>query len=115
MSNARLATDFWVAAKLRQVQNAGGYASVLVKGNSEAGAINLVLRDRDGWLSLAVPSPNLAELNVERCFEWRESDLDDQTLKSMIEREMRFDRDQWFVEVECSRLQFEDIFEIRPV
>ena len=112
MTTARLASGFWVAAKLRQIQNAGGYASILAKGNDEAGTINLVLRARDRTLRLAVTKMNLN--SSERQFEWRGDTMTDQELSAVIERERRFDRDQWFVEAECDMQQFIDIFEIKP-
>jgi hypothetical protein len=101
LSEPRLASGFWIAAKLRQIQNAGGFASVLVKGHDEAGAINLVLRGRQGSMKLAVPAV-LSESGGERSFEWRDSDMTDAALSELIARELRFDRDQWFVECECS-------------
>ena len=110
MSGARLTTSFWVAAKLRQIQSAGGYVCILVKGNEEAGAINLVLRARDGTSKLAVLAMSTIETEGDRCFEWRDGPLDDLSLSAFMERELRFDRDQWFIECECSNELFEKTF-----
>ena len=109
----RLTTGFWVAAKLRQVQNAGGYASILVKGNDEAGSITLVLRARDGTLKLARPAIMPDDDYSDRSFEWRDDKINDDALNTLITRELRFDRDQWFVECECSEDQFVEIFNVR--
>ncbi len=115
MSGARLTTSFWVAAKLRQIQSAGGYASILVKGNEEAGAITLVLRARDSTLKLAVMAMSSTETVGERSFNWREGPMDDEALSEFIARELRFDRDQWFVECECTNELFEETFLISKV
>jgi hypothetical protein len=115
LTGARLASGFWIAAKVRQIQSAGGYASVLVKGHDEAGSITLVLRARDGTLKLAVPAMASGEESGERQFEWRHETIDDQAITQLIERELRFDRDQWFVECECSEDQFVEIFNIKTV
>jgi hypothetical protein len=112
LTNARLTSGFWVAAKLRQIQNTGGYASILVKGNEEAGAITLVLRARDGTLRLAVMAMSSLETEGERNFEWHDQTINDQELSELIRRELRFDRDQWFVECECSNEIFEETFGI---
>ena len=113
MTGTRLATGFWVAAKLRQIQSVGGYASILVKGNDEAGAINLVWRRRDGVLKLAVPA--ITSDSDDRRFAWRDGGFDEIELNAIMERELRFDRDQWFIECECSAIQFNDIFELKPI
>ena len=115
MSSARLASGFWIAAKMRQIQSAGGYASILVKGHEEAGSITLVLRARDGTLKLAVPVISTNVADSERCFEWRDGSIDDQAMTKLIERELRFDRDQWFVECECSEDLFAEIFNIKTI
>ena len=111
----RLTSGFWVSAKLRHVQSVGGYASVLVKGNEEAGAINLVLRTRDGQLKLATAAMMSNDDVKEREFEWRDVDLDEAGLSAFIERELRFDRDQWFLECECREDQFQEIFHIKKI
>jgi hypothetical protein len=111
----RLTSGFWVAAKLRQVQITGGYASVLVKGNDDAGAINLVLRTRDGILKLATAAMMSNDDLKEREFEWRDIDLDEAGLNAFIERELRFDRDQWFLECECRQDQFLEIFNVKKI
>ena len=102
-----------MAAKLRLVQNTGGYASVLVKGNEEAGSVTLVLRARDGSLKLARPAISEATPSDERTFEWVDGSIDDAALNAHIARELRFDRDQWFVECECTDAQFADIFDVK--
>ena len=114
MTEPRLATGFWIAAKMRQIQTAGGFASVLVKGHDEAGAINLIWRSRDGNMKRAVPAMALIN-DSERSFEWRDETLDDAALNELITRELKFDRDQWFVECECSEKQFLEIFNVSSI
>ncbi len=122
MTGARLASGFWVAAKLRQIQNAGGYASVLVRGHDEAGTINLVHRSRDGRLRLATAAIQVDQSTDQfsdgRVFEWRgdpadNEGLNDEELTALIARELRFDRDQWFIECECSEDEFRAVFNVK--
>ncbi len=46
--SARLPSGILVGALLRRVNDSGGFAAVLAKGDAQAGAILLVLCDRDG-------------------------------------------------------------------
>lgn len=122
MTGARLASSFWVAAKLRQIQNAGGYASVLVRGHDEAGTINLVHRSRDGTLRLATAAIQVDQSTQQssdgRVFEWRSDPagnegFNDEKLTAFIARELRFDSDQWFIECECSEDEFRAVFNVK--
>jgi hypothetical protein len=108
-----LASGFWVAAKLRQIQTIGGYASILVKGHDEAGAVNLILRMRNGTLKHAVPAMASSEASDGRDFEWRDNLPDDRALSALITRELQFDRDQWFMECECTEEQFTEVFNLK--
>jgi hypothetical protein len=48
MSTARLTSSLWVSAFLRRVQNDGGFAHVLAKGDPTAGAVIISTRSRQG-------------------------------------------------------------------
>jgi hypothetical protein len=115
MTTPRLATGLWVAAKMRQIQISGNYASILVKGHDVAGTVTLVLRLRDGTLKLARPAIGLNDADTDRVFEWRQETMDEQSLNAHIKTELRFDRDQWFVEIECRENEFSEIFNIKSV
>jgi hypothetical protein len=46
--SARLPSGILVGALLRRVNDSGGFAAVLAKGDAQAGSILLILADRDG-------------------------------------------------------------------
>ncbi len=46
--SARLPTGLLVGALLRRVNDSGGFAAVLAKGDAQAGSVLLLLADRDG-------------------------------------------------------------------
>ncbi len=46
--SARLPSTILVGALLRRVNDSGGFAAVLAKGDAQAGGVLLVLVDRDG-------------------------------------------------------------------
>ena len=46
--SARLPTGLLVGALLRRVNDSGGFAAVLAKGDAQAGSVLLLLTDRDG-------------------------------------------------------------------
>lgn len=110
MTQPRLATGFWISAKLRLIRDAGGYAAILNKGDETAGAMIFVLRMRDGRLSVAAPAPQSEMTDGgDRRFEWRLRDADEAALEALLARERKFDSDLWIVEVECAAADFERI------
>jgi len=48
MSTARLPTSVWVSGLIRRVQAAGGFATILHKGEATQGAVLVVSREKDG-------------------------------------------------------------------
>jgi hypothetical protein len=108
--SARLATGFWVAATMRQVQARGGYAAIMRKGNAEAGAVFLLLRHRTGQCDLAGPAAQSESVSGERRFEWLLRGADEQALTQRFAAEARFDPDFWVVEAECSPDDFLAVF-----
>ena len=52
----RVTSEFWVSAVTRRVFNAGGYAAVVRRGATEAGAIFVMVRSRDGTCNLFGPA-----------------------------------------------------------
>lgn len=112
----RLTSDFWVSALMRRVQNEGGFAAVIRRGATEAGAVFLILRTRLGELSLYGPAPqaDYGEARPsERLFTplvraGSQADID-----AKLEREMRFDPDVWIVELEAEEDALGRLVEIR--
>ena len=53
----RVTSDFWVSALLRRVFGAGGFAAVVNRGATEAGAVFVLARGRLGEVALYGPAP----------------------------------------------------------
>ena len=97
---ARLTSDFWVSAYLRQAGLEGLVAVLRRRGAREAGAIFVKLDRLDGTAALYGPAPQtLAEDDGERRFQLL-LDADSLAVEDRVERELRFDGDLWLVEIE---------------
>lgn len=88
---ARLKTGLWVRAVMRRISSDGTSAMVLKKGDEDAGAVLIVLRDRDD---------NVALLR-ENGSDWIRADVEGATgLEDYLERQRRYDPDLWVIELE---------------
>jgi len=97
---ARLTSDFWVSAYLRQAGLEGLVAVLRRRGAREAGAIFVKLDRLDGTAALYGPAPqSLAEDDGERRFQLL-LDADPLAIEDRVDRELRFDGDLWLIEVE---------------
>ncbi len=97
---ARLRSDFWVSAYLRQRAAAGVVAVLRRRGSPEAGAIFIKVDRLDGSARLYAPAPpSLDGAPGERRFELA-LEADPGTVEDRVTREIRFDGDLWLVEVE---------------
>ncbi|MGO4665857.1 DUF1491 family protein [Bosea sp. 2RAB26] len=97
---ARLTSDFWVSAYLRQAALDGFDAVLRRRGASEAGAIFVKLDRLDGTAALYGPAPQaLADEGGARRFQLI-LDSDPLSVEERVERERRFDPDLWLVEIE---------------
>jgi hypothetical protein len=97
---ARLRSDFWVSAYLRQRAAAGIVAVLRRRGAAEAGAIFVKVDRLDGTARLFAPAPPDLEQEVgERRFEMV-LEADPLGVEDRMAREIRFDSDLWLVEVE---------------
>jgi len=100
---ARLTSDFWVSAYLRQATHDGLDAVLRRRGAAEAGAIFVKLDRLDGTAALYGPAPQaLADPDGVRRFQLV-LDADPATIEERVERERRFDSDLWLVEIENRR------------
>lgn len=112
----RLTSEFWVSALTRRLQNEGGFAAVVKRGATEAGAVFLILRPRAGNLSLFGPAPqtNYDEARPsERYFAPLVRSGSQEDIDAKLEREMRFDPDIWIVELETEEQALDRLIEIR--
>lgn len=97
---ARLTSDFWVSAYLRQAAHDGFVAVLRRRGAPEAGAIFVKLDRLDRTASLYGPAPqSLAEDDGVRRFQLL-LEGDSFAIEARMEREIRFDGDLWLVEIE---------------
>lgn len=97
---ARLTSEFWVSAWLRQAGLDGLVAVLRRRGAAEAGAIFVKLDRLDGTAALYGPAPQaLAADDGVRRFQLL-LDSDPLTVEDRVTRELRFDGDLWLVEIE---------------
>ena len=97
---ARLRSDFWVSAYLRQRAAAGVVAVLRRRGAPEAGAIFIKVDRLDGTARLFGPAPPDPEAESPvRTFELM-LEADPLAIEDRVAREVRFDSDLWLVEVE---------------
>lgn len=92
MTEARLKSGLWVRGLMRLAQNQGYDAMRLRKGDEDAGAVLVVLRDRQNFLAV------LRETAVEAG--WERVAFDGQeALDTYLERQTRYDPDLWILEI----------------
>ncbi len=112
----RVTSDLWVSALVRRLQGEGGFATIIRRGATEAGAIFLIVRGRAGELSLFGPAPQADYDEArpsERYFALLSETVEEADVDARLEREMRFDPDIWVVELEASVEAVERLIEIR--
>lgn len=108
----RVISELFVSALIRRVFSSGGFAAVERRGATEAGAIFIRQRFRDGLETLYGPAPQsfFGEGDDDRRFEIRAERCDASKCEEIIAREARFDPDLWVVELEA-----DDIADLFPV
>lgn len=88
---ARLKTGLWVRAVLRRISSDGTSAMVLKKGDEDAGAVLIVLTDRNGGLGVL----------REDGSDWVRVDATDaESVNAYLERQKTYDPDLWIIELE---------------
>jgi hypothetical protein len=98
---ARLRSDFWVSAYLRRCGVEGVDAALRRRGAAEAGAIFVKVDHLDGTASLYGPAPQLfVDDSGERLFVPVLQGVTPLDVEEKVQRELRFDSDLWFVEVD---------------
>ena len=99
----RLTTDFWVSALIRNVFRTGGFAAVVKRGATEAGAVFITIRDRLGRVTLYGPAAQASYDTAkpdDRLFTVLISDGEGEAVDQRLAKEARFDPDVWVVELE---------------
>lgn len=104
----RLKSDIFVAALVRRVFANGDFAAVEKRGADEAGAIFIRQRFRDGLETLYGPAPQIFSSDDDsdngRRFEVRMERQEAADIAAIVEKESRFDRDLWLVEIETDKV-----------
>ena len=98
MSEPRLKTEIRVAAQLRRAAGAGAFATIARRGDPDAGAIAVKVYLGGRRARLFVEARN-----DEGSAVWREpldGEADEAGVDRYLEKETRFDRDLWIVEIE---------------
>jgi hypothetical protein len=93
----RIASHIWVGALLKRCRGIGVMATVLAKGDAQAGSISLACRKRDGrslWLTATMDSQG------DRAWLGGRDDYEDTEISQRLERLRRTDPDAWVVELE---------------
>ncbi|CDX18809.1 conserved hypothetical protein [Mesorhizobium sp. ORS 3324] len=112
----RVTTDLWVSALLRRVFTAGGFAAVVKRGATEAGAVFVLSRGRLGEVALYGPAPQTSYDSAkpdERFFTLLDSGDDAAAFDARLEREKKFDPDIWVVEIEAGTLPVEEFVSVK--
>jgi hypothetical protein len=93
-----LATDLWVAALIRRVEQGGAFATVVRKGDARAGTVLVKavdLRNRTARLFAEAFGATGDRIWMEPVASTEEAALD-----AYVERAARIDPDLWLVEIE---------------
>ncbi|WOC15232.1 DUF1491 family protein [Pseudochrobactrum sp. MP213Fo] len=99
----RLTSEFWVSALMRRIRGVQGFAYLVRRGATEAGAIFIKIRNQDGRFDLYMPAPQSEydpERTDDRQFILYKQSEDEQLINEQLEKELRFDPDLWLVEIE---------------
>ena len=111
----RITSDLWVSALTRRVFAEGGFAAVVRRGATEAGAIFIVTRSRLGTSTLFGPAPQSAydtERPDERQFGKLVEEGDATEIETRLAKEARFDSDIWVVEIEPGETPLEELIAV---
>jgi hypothetical protein len=99
--DARLPAHLEVAALIRQVQSAGGFATVLAKGEREAGTLLLVLMENGRNARFFERMPQLDGSRNWSCSKQQEAEKE-QEFSEYLERRKYQDPDLWIVELDIA-------------
>lgn len=111
----RVTSELWVSALTRRVFSTGGFAAVVRRGATEAGAIFVITRSRLGTSTLFGPAPQSAYDVAdpdERQFGTLVSDGETEAVEARLAKEMRFDSDIWVVEIEPGQTPLEELIRL---
>ncbi|TPI58155.1 DUF1491 family protein [Mesorhizobium sp. B3-1-3] len=112
----RVTADLWVSALVRRVFGAGGFAAIVKRGATEAGAVFVLSRGRMGEVALYGPAPQTSYHSAkpdERFFAMLGASDDGSAFDARLEREKKFDPDIWVVEIEGGTIPVEELLSVK--
>src|SRR3569832_540246 len=112
----RVTTDLWGSALVRRVFGAGGFAAVVKRGATEAGAVFVLSRGRMGEVTFYGPAPQTSYDTAkpdDRFFAVLGTSDDSAAFDARLEREKKFDPDIWVVEIEGGTVPDEELFSVK--
>jgi hypothetical protein len=111
----RVTTDFWASALTRRVFGQGGFAVILKRGATEAGAVFVTVLSRMGQVTLYGPASQSAYDTAkpdDRLFTVLIDAGDPAAVEARLQKEQRFDPDIWIIELETGSQAVEDLISI---
>ena len=93
----RLRSDIWISAMRKNAETKNAFVHIIQKGQESAGAIFIIIRNRENKCWLYAPEPSE---NWERKFTCVSENKNEEECRTKLEREMQFDPDLWVVEIE---------------
>ncbi|TPI16092.1 MULTISPECIES: DUF1491 family protein [unclassified Mesorhizobium] len=112
----RVTADLWVSALVRRVFGAGGFAAIVKRGATEAGAVFVLSRGRMGEVALYGPAPQTSYDSAkpdDRFFTALGTSDDGSAFDARLEREKKFDPDIWVVEIEGGTVPVEELLSVK--
>jgi hypothetical protein len=94
--NVNLKTEIWAAALIRRAEIGGAFAAVIRKGDGDAGACLVKVRNRDGMSVLYSPMRNMVGERI-----WLPKGPDEEVkIDHYLNRRLDDDPDLWIIEIE---------------
>lgn len=101
MTGDRLPAHLEVSALIRAAQAAGGFATVIAKGDRDAGVILILTSERGGTARLWERMPRLDGTRRFAVVQTQEPDKNDEFAEYLLRRSAR-DPDSWIVELDIA-------------
>ena len=100
----RLKSELWVKAYLRRRASHGQFAAVVRRGDTDAGAIYIIINRLDGTLTLYGPAPGGLDDSGDGDRQWMRMHAAEAIREAesvtILDRARSFDEDLWVIEVE---------------
>ena len=102
MPHSRLSASVEASALIRRAEADGGFAMVLHRGDSERGALLLVIRSRDRHVTCLERM-----LSQDGGYRWTQvgpaTEESPEMLTEFLSRRLRFDEDLWLIELDIAQ------------